>query len=355
MMGRTKIDYLTHTWNPIAMRCSKLSDGCTNCWHLAMCRRMAENPRLSEAERKAYAGGTPELRETELGAPLRVKKPAIIGVQFMGDLFHPDVPVSFIAEVFDTMASWALRCKKRNCEHDDPDCFADPGHTYLVLTKRPERMHKVLADELNWYAGEYMPGDCALSSAYEAGEWPLRNVMLGVSIEDQATADERIPWLLRTPATKRFVSYEPALGPVDFTHVKHGEYVINPLTKEYGTGTAKVPFHSGMASLGGLDLVIAGGETGPGARPAHPDWFRSVRDQCQAAGVAFFLKSLGEWMTKDNSSPNDEMWPPFKRVHCWNPEKPSFACAHHDWAYRVGKKAAGRMLDGREWNEWPTT
>ena len=138
------------------------------------------------------------------------------------------------------------------------------------------------------------------------------HIWLGVSVEDQKTADQRIPLLLQTPAVVRFVSYEPALGPVDFS-----------------------PYLP-IESIGGVEMenwlhwIITGGESGPNARPMHPDWARSARDQCQAAGIQFFFKQVGEWAWEWN---NGHRFP--------------------DGIRRVGKKAASRLLDGREWNEFP--
>lgn len=303
-MQRTKIEYLTHTWSPIAMRCTPVSEGCQNCWHLAMAKRLAGNKGLNGLtlnQREAYKGGPPYLIERELEAPLHLKKPARIGVQFMGDLGHESIPDRFIAEVWDVMT----RCSEQ---------------TFLILTKRPKRF-------LNW------------SKSW--GLLPFPNLWLGVSVEDQKTADERIPILLQIPAAKRFVSYEPGLGSVDFTRIGgdqfgwgridalNGLYYVRANATESGCEWETKPAQK-------LDWVICGGETGPGARPLHPDRVRSLRDQCQAAGVPFFFKSWGQW----------KPWaiddPAIKKT--WS-DAPDFK--------KFGYKELRHFLDGKEWREFP--
>ncbi len=251
-MNRTNIDYLTHTWNPIAMRCTPVSAGCANCWHLAMAKRLANNPSIYRDSQKAYAGGSPYLDHIELEAPLHLKKPSRIGVQFMGDLFHESVNSEFVKEIFHVM-------------HNS---FA--GDKFFVLTKRPQRM----LPWFNWIGRIWSP-------------WPIPNVWLGVSVEDQPTADERIPILLQIPAVHRWVSVEPMLGAVDlksyFGWTGKGSGLPSPLSDTL----------ENLKDIPGIDWVVLGGETGSHARPLHPDWVRSVRDQCQAAGVPFFFKSWG--------------------------------------------------------------
>jgi protein gp37 len=299
-MNKTDIDYLNFTWNPVVMRCTPVSEGCDHCWHLRMVNRLSKNPKIGETERVIYTGqGMPlngyfPYKGTEVKAPCRKKKPSIIGVQFMGDLFHENVHKDTIHGVWDIMKS-------------------SPQHTFIILTKRPERMKEVLS---MIYSKERM--------GWSMGFW--QHVWLGVTCENQARADERIPILLQIPAAKRFVSIEPMLGPVDLTNIQAGNHWINALN-----GNSQY-----VSSLGPrLDWVILGGETGPGARPMHPGWVRSVRDQCQAAGVPFFFKSFGEYEM-------DSI------VKVWNPDgedKPFF--------HKVGKKRTGHILDGREWREFP--
>jgi len=214
----------------------------------------------------------------------------------------------------------------------------------------------------------------------ECGDWPLSNVWLGVSVENQKRADERIPILLQTPAAVHFVSIEPMLGPVNIRDALYG------YPEPYGGGhlgfvTHDMALDAGEPSMEGLDLgwqepewhqttpplswVIVGGESGPGARPCHPDWVRSLRDQCQEAGVPFFLKQIGAWRWQEHGSRYKPDNPPDAIMDAagrYNRE-----CANMSGVYeldgldldslidiwRVGKKTAGRLLDGREWNEYP--
>jgi len=159
-------------------------------------------------------------------------------------------------------------------------------------------------------------------------DWPLPNVWVGTSISNQPDADEKFLHLLRTKAAVRFVSIEPMLGPVDLWCARYD----NPNGGKTGAVTLWP---------GGLDWVICGGESGPNARPMHPDWARSLRDQCQAAHVPFFFKQWGEWDGTGLLFPPEEYRVP---VHDWG---------DGNWSLRVGKKAAGRLLDGRVWNEFP--
>lgn len=170
-MQRTKIEYLTHTWNPIVMRCTPCSPGCDHCLHLRTCDRMRHNPRLSQEQRDAYAGKHRYLDGDALGEPYRLKKRAIIGVQFMGDLFHEDNQTGWVEEVLYAMN------------------LAD-SHTYLLLTKRPANIRSFGQDL------QKMP-----------------HVWIGVTICDQRDADASIPMLLDVPAAVRWLSVEPLLRP----------------------------------------------------------------------------------------------------------------------------------------------
>lgn len=248
-MNRTAIEYLDFTWNPIAMRCTPVSEGCLNCWHLRMCDRMAANPAFLDDVRAAYAGkGLPVLVEKRLEEPEYHRKPAQIGSQFMGDLFHEALPFSYINSVFDMMVNHV------------------PGHTYIVLTKRAERMAEFL-QATRWLNRGLLEG-------------PTKNVWLGVTAENQRCADERIPLLLATPAAVRFVSVEPMLGPVDlFDPDGHIAVQMEETNKRESRYPADV-----------IDWVICGAETGPGARPMDLAWARDLRDQCREAGVPFFFK-----------------------------------------------------------------
>lgn len=261
-MNKTKIPYLDFTWNPIAMKCTHSgSPGCDNCWHIAMTKRMAENPRIDREIRARYKGDMPPvLLEYRLNEPYHRNKPAIIGVQLMGDLFHKDVSRVDISRVFNLMGNLA------------------PQHTFLVLTKRVERAREILRrfDEV----------------------WD--NIAVGTSVEDQERADSRIPILLQIPARWHWVSYEPALSELDFA------MAVSPPTMKgfpgiYDTlsgtwwpalGNVDDEYDGKLEELPNIDAVVAGCESGPRRRPANPDWFRSVRDQCQQSGVSFFLKQM---------------------------------------------------------------
>lgn len=225
----------------------------------------------------------------QLDQPLRWRKPRRIFVNSMSDLFHENVPDDVIHAVFSVMAQATQ-------------------HTFQVLTKRPARMLLLLS----------LWRDLGLCLRSGHGSL-LPNVWLGVSVEDQATADERIPLLLQTPAAVRWISAEPMIGPIDFSSmwVPHQ----NPA------------LHENMLEV--LDWVVVGGESGTNARPMHLYWARTLRDQCQSAGTPFFFKQWGE------HAPN------------WFCDEDGKYNGGPIWMDRMGKKAAGRLLDGREWNEYP--
>ena len=291
-MQKTAIEYLDMTWNPIAMRCTPVSEGCANCWHLRVANRYPNNHALGALDRRAYAGFEPHMKTNELSAPLRRRKPAVIGVQFMGDLFHESITNEQIAAVFGVMA-------------------ACPQHTFIVLTKRPVEMaswfkwveqrekdgRKLFPyDDEGWRIRQMF--NWCLSRAgvhppvHHGGPWPLPNVWLGVSVENQKTADERIPTLLQIPAARRFVSIEPMLANVLLDDGCNSWLTCNADDKyRYQNDGECCESHAETGDcFHGIDWVICGAETGPGKRPMEIDWARSVRDQCQAAGVPFFFK-----------------------------------------------------------------
>jgi protein gp37 len=276
------------------------------------------------------------LDEKMLIAPLRWKKPCRIFVNSMSDTFAEFVKDEWLDRMFAVMAL----------------C---PQHTFQVLTKRPERMRAYLelltemcdgedgiSETLRWI-GEKADIDWRNGS----DKWPLPHVWLGISAEDQATADERIPLLLQTPAAVRFVSLEPLLGPIDLFHVAEPTgFTFNALSKKEGISFRGI----------GLDWVIVGGESGSLARPMHPQWCRDIRDQCAAAGVPFFFKQWGEWapISRGQKLTAKYWFIPDGRLEdieaygkLWDESR----------AYligRLGKKAAGRLLDGIEHNGIPT-
>ncbi len=291
-MNKTSIEYLDLTWNPIAMRCSPVSRGCTNCWHLRMAHRLSKNSKIPMAKQVGYSGRIPYLDLEELWAPLRQKKPTRIGVQFMGDLFHESLSPEMIQDVL-----WNIqRCG---------------WHKFFILTKRPDRLKE-----------------------FFEGAPPLDNLWLGVSIEDQATANERIPILLQIPAAHRWVSCEPALGGVNLRGGNYGpDWLEGWDTETVASYDSRGECYPSplQVQTEKIDWVVCGGETGPGARPMHPDWVRSVRDECQAAGVPFFFKCWGS---------------------CPYPHDSDIS----DWisaGYDPYQKNGGRLLDGRTWEEMP--
>ncbi len=340
---RTSIEWTDETWSPVR-GCALVSAGCANCYAMKQAHRFS-------GKGQAYEGltelgpqgprwnGTIRLVPEVLDAPLRWKKPRRIFVNSMSDLFHEDVPDEFIVNVYAVMvaASW---------------------HTFQVLTKRPERRRYLLnaPSFREWVAQRAaklinaLRGDRSLSATENLAKWNAGqavNIHEGVSVEDQKTADERIPILLQTPAAVRFVSAEPLLWPVDCS-----TYLQLPKTFE-GMMTPRQAWNVL------LDWVIVGGESGPGARPMHPAWVRSLRDQCQAAGVPFFFKQWGEWTPGENVRRRTGVAKTASWFNsAWNigSERLSSNDVHRDDEpdlYRVGKKAAGAMLDGRMWREMP--
>lgn len=234
-------------------------------------------------------------------------------------------------------------------------CALTPQHSYQFLTKRPQRMlgyfHsdpqkriEALIDQPKWVD---LPPGRTFPRFIET--WPLPNVWLGVTCENQKAADERIPLLLQTPAAVRFVSCEPLLGAVMFKNKLGWESDCPECGKGVLFDEDGCCTQCGAEAVQyGIDWVIVGGESGPGARPMHPDWVRSLRDQCQAAGVALHFKQWGEWMPEDQmeQSEIDALWTySKKRYHYFE----DGCCVWH-----VGKKKAGRMLGGREWMEFPS-
>jgi protein gp37 len=262
-MGRTTIDWATHTVNPIT-GCTPASEGCEHCYAVRRAVLLARNPLLSAEVRARYDGFRParfhphRLREIS-DAPAGAR----VFIDSMGDLFHEQVNVRGpeLREVFRAVASSDATC--------------------LALTKRPARM----ARAISFFYGDDFDRN-------RPDELPLRNLWLGVTAENQARAAERIRILLQIPAAKRFVSIEPMLGPVDLedlvTEVSKGSYRHwSALECDVGLEDDSL-FHGAC-----LDWVICGGETGPGARPMAADWVRGLRDQCVAAGVPFFFKGWG--------------------------------------------------------------
>jgi len=295
MGDKSAIEWTDSTWNP-TVGCSVLTPGCTHCYAMRMAGR------LEKMGQQRYAGLTSPTKAgpvwtgkvrvapmDTLLQPLRWKRPRRIFVDSMSDLFHEEVHDGSIAYIFAVMA-------------------LATQHQFQVLTKRGDHMQKFMRNEsmqrLVWRLIQeiYDTDTDAAHSLFGTGEyhgakasggapWPLKNIWMGVSVEDQDRAF-RIDQLRETPAAKRFLSLEPLLGPI----------TIDP------------------AALRDMDWVIVGGESGPDARAMDADWARSLRDQCRDAGVPFFFKQWGE---------------------------------HNENGWRVGKKRAGAMLDGGLWREMP--
>ncbi len=344
MGDKTGIEWTDATWNPI-VGCSVTSPGCTNCYAMQMAGRLdrmgvAHYAGLTQPSKAGpvWTGVLRQAPEATLLQPLRWRRPRRIFVNSMSDLFHENVPDDWIDLVFAVMA-------------------LAPQHTFQVLTKRAERMRSYIETKRR-NAPEWIlvtAGERVLLP-YEGG-WPT-NVWLGVSVEDQVRADERIPHLLATPAAKRLLSCEPLLGPVDLTNLG-------------GVGSAKSYGAHGFTSLRGLcdrpavDWVIVGGESGPRARPMHPDWARSLRDQCQTASVPFFFKQWGEWAPHKPVAGGDlggdvrrgtvRIMHPTGQTDCEVAEETGGRNTIPGSRYmaRLGKHSAGALLDGREWREMP--
>jgi protein gp37 len=364
MSDNTAIEWATlgltrgATWNPIRARnkatgakghhCEHVSPGCANCY------AERQNKRGIGTGLEYKPGNRQHveiyLDETALLQPLRWKAPRGIFVCSMTDLFADFVTDEIRDRIFAVMAL--------------------APHRFAVLTKRSKQMREYLT---NWRECLQGPMEEIIAAArairpddlYCMDKWPLPNVWIGVTAEDQERADERIPDLLATPAAVRFVSVEPMLNDVDFRQIRlamepHCQ-IIDALTG-YSSDTPYGYVASGLPdpfSRGRLDWIICGGESGPNARPMHPQWARDLRDQCQAAGVAYFHKQNGEFAPGEIAGAYLD---PEKRAkgmtlfdgewgEDWS-EIEGYAEDEPD-VYRVGLRRAGRLLDGREHNEFP--
>lgn len=331
----TQIEWTDETWNPVT-GCSKVSQGCKNCYALRDWPRLASNPKATVYFGRAFTDVA--VHPERLDTPLRWTKPRKIFVNSMSDLFHEAVPDDFIDQVFAVIA------------------LSSPRHTFQILTKRPERMRTYMqglgksAKRL-----ERAARTLGRTTEYEGNSlvtWPLPNVWLGVSVEDQAAADERVKMLLDTPAAVRWVSAEPLLGPVDLSFA------------------LKMRRENGQWREGrGLDWVVVGGESGPNARAMHPQWARALRDQCAEAGVAFLMKQWGEWVPRSacyhtfedgrdcaSMDPGAQRWPCIRLTERGHNGRDLAHAGEGDHAYmqRVGKKMAGRLLDGVLHDDYPT-
>ncbi len=369
----------------VGQHCEHVSPGCEHCYaETNNHRRLPGNGTGLPYDRRSRDLVEAFVDEKVLLQPLRwravnsdqgsvVSHPRRIFVENQSDLFGEWVTDEMLDQVFAVMA---LR----------------PQHIFQVLTKRPERMLDYMQTRARMMArGAFI--DSAIANALRevavlskapfpgnaplellAAGWPLPNVWLGVSVENQAAADGRIPLLLQTPAAVRFVSCEPLLGPVELPEyawlpmMVHGDWPIgHKLVANPGLHKiTRNPYGAASTDIDGellglkpdefetrpLDWVICGGESGPGARPMHPDWARSLRDQCAAAGVAFFFKQNGEWRQRESS---DSDLPPRIRLTDAGQNGQCLGSAGDNdvWMQRIGKKAAGSLLDGVEHKEFP--
>lgn len=268
----SSIEWTDATWNPI-VGCSRVSAGCEHCYAERFVHRgMSPQHRGLTVMRRHGPGWTGEVRlvESKIDEPLRWTKPRRVFVNSLSDLFHESVPDAWIDRIFARIQ-------------------ATPGCTFQILTKRAARMRAYLSatDVADRIAEECSRIAAARGwcHANEDAPWPLDNVDLIVSVEHQAAADERVPLLLETPAARRGASYEPALGPINWRRVGSGDAWQDVL--RFGAP----PLPDGWVR--GLDWIVVGGESGPGARPFDLAWARGTIAQCRAAGVPVFVKQLG--------------------------------------------------------------
>ncbi|HVB15558.1 MAG TPA: phage Gp37/Gp68 family protein [Stellaceae bacterium] len=303
MAEKTGISWCDHTFNGW-VGCTKVSSACDNCYAEAlMDHRMHRVEWGAERSRTSAANWQQPGRWDEAARKAGVRRKVFCAS--LADVFDNQVPSRWREDL------WFLIERTPNLD-------------WLLLTKRPQNIAKMLPDPRTGIR------------PWENG-WP--NVWLGTTTENQKEADLRIPHLLAVPAAKHFISAEPLLGPVDLTHIpfrdgdaRHKQDVLSGDALIYGEGVDGRPdivVRTAFGKLTRLAFVIAGGESGPGARPMHRAWARSLRDQCVAAGVPFHFKQWGEWRPVADLSDGGERFE------------------------RVGKHAAGRLLDGREWSEFP--
>ena len=350
MSDNSQIEWTDATWNPIRARntktgklgwhCEHATTGCEFCYAEGFNKRLGTGLAFKPGHRQDIEIF---LDETMLTQPLRWKRPRMIFVCSMTDLFADFVEDRWLDRMFAVMGA----CEEKGL-----------GHTFQILTKRPARMLAWMNEH-----GHKSWNSCRLST--EA--WPARNVWLGVSAERQQEADERIPLLLSSPAVVRFISAEPLLDSIDL------RWIAEPDDEADGVIDALGGFNwiEGPGSLAPyrparpehtdrlmsrqivkerpsrLDWVIAGGESGPNARPMHPDWARGMRDQCAAAGVPFFFKQWGQWI------------PGAQAAHITDADLAKYTVqaviseGRGNFCFKVGKKAAGRNLDGKLHNAMP--
>ena len=370
MAENSKIEWTDHTFNPW-IGCTKVSPGCANCY--------AENATPTRVARKngkeLWGKGQARQRTSAANWKLPVKWNKVAAEKCCGFCDYDEAEGELISKC-KQCAAYRPRvfCASLSDWLDDEvpiEWLADllrlihdtPNLDWLLLTKRPENWRERLMKAVRSRSFSMDAGDTTLN--WRILNWiggtPPQNVWIGTTVEDQVRADERIPELLKIPAKVRFLSCEPLLGPVDLTFGL-------PWKPEHAAKSVTSPVLKSAlmrhTALPGVDWVICGGESGPGARPMHPDWARSLRDQCQAAGVPFFFKQWGEWEPYVLRAGGDLGGAVLKgKVKIVHPtgespealfERTGISTVEGSrYMEKVGKKAAGRLLDGVEWNEVP--
>lgn len=330
MTQNTKIEWCDHTFNPWE-GCQKVGPGCDHCY------AETRNARFAGGTAINWGPGAPRRRTSASNWALPIRWNAQADAFMAQHGRRQRVFCASLSDVFDNAVAPQWRA----------DLFAliasTPNLDWLLLTKRIGNVQGMLAELAHGNDPELSLLDMM----------PLPNVWIGATIVNQEEADRDIPKLLAVPARVRFLSMEPLLGPVTLREVHSDMCEINALTGDHGVlrplrGRSEAKVH----------WVIVGGESGPGARPMHPDWARSLRKQCESDGTPFLFKQWGEWVDADNGPDDDALYK--GKADCWA----HIDGGHHSGAmgvdffntypmYRVGKKAAGRLLDGREWNGAP--
>ena len=332
MADRTSIEWAHATVNAIS-GCSVISPGCKNCYAMrAGVHNRPHHPSRGLTQQGAHGqhvwtGGV-RLNEDWLKRPLTWAKPRRIFWNAHGDPFHPAVPQEWVDR---ELAIAALTSQ----------------HRHLILTKRSDRMRRFFE---NNHLAERVLGWCRYFGFLPDSakwQWPLPNVWLGVSVEDQKRADERIPDLLATPAALRWLSCEPLLEPIDVRDYTWPVCKSMPgkyRTWEEAAAAGELSYKRQAlvaASATFIEWIVAGGESGPGARPVHPDAFTTLRDQCDNAGVPFLFKQWGEWIGRAHLTEAQKLQLKGKQFHAKTE------------SVRLGRNEAGRLLDGRRHDAYP--
>lgn len=321
-MSATKIEWCKRpgtkpeVWN-VVTGCNKVSQGCKNCYAEVMHKRL--QGMYPEKYNHDFLSGAHE-HDDLLHLPLKWKTPRTVFVNSMSDLFHENVSFEFINGVFTVMS--------------DLD-----QHTYIILTKRPERILEFIKWKQNQIFNIWMPSD---------------NVWIGVSVEDQKTANERIPLLLQIPTAVRFLSCEPLLGALN---------IYDAFPKD----------ESCHIFSNVIDWVIVGGESGHKARPMHPDWVIGLRNQCKEAKIPFFFKQWGEYKPDPRPFTSKLKWIHHAQGWLYGWKRGKDICLSYDGTHclkgsdfdtctypvypmrKVGKVLSGNILNGKQYLEFPKT